>query len=93
MTIKKIADNEQFLAQRKNDVIEVTKELESENTSYENDTKIYEDLMAEFVKEQETCQLALDIVKGADFAGYISDRVSQKGQVIGTNQGSGVKVN
>lgn len=75
-TIKKIETSEAFLVARKADAISFTKELESENTSYENDTKIYEDIMAQIAKEDAVCREALSIVQGAEFADYIADRVN-----------------
>lgn len=91
-TIKKIADSEDFIVRRTNDRNEFTNEFESENKDYEAYVKFYEDLIAEFAKEQAACREALDILGSAEFAGYISERMGQK-VVIGTNQGSGVTVN
>jgi hypothetical protein len=95
-TIRKIESNEQFLATRKVDLVDFTKTLEIENVNYEHDTKVYEDLIQEFGKEVTACNEALDILRSAEFSGYLADRMSQKGQVIGTHADagqSGIRVN
>lgn len=91
-TDKKIAATEAFIVARQYDSVQFNKELVSENQSYEDYVKFYNDLMVEFAKEQAACREALEILNGAEFAGYISDRMQQD-KVIGTNQGSGVSVN
>jgi hypothetical protein len=74
-TEKKIAATEAFIVARQYDSVQFNKELVSENESYDNYVKFYNDLIAEFAKEQAACREALEILNGAEFAGYISDRM------------------
>lgn len=63
----------------------------TENKNYEVATAAHEDLIAELEKELHACNEALDILKSAEFAGYLADRINNagKGPVIGSHADTG----
>ena len=74
-TNNKIEENQNFIVIRQGDVVSYTSELEAEEHSYEVDTENYNDLMAEFQREQDACHEALAILESAEFAGYLDERL------------------
>jgi len=91
----KIEDAQNYILVRTADQASFEQELAAEEESYASDTAIFNDLIEEFNKELTACNEALTVLQGAEFAGYIADRVTayEGDTVIATNHGSGVQVN
>lgn len=71
-----IDDTVAFINIRTADLSSYTKDLADENTSFEEATKAYQDLVAEFHKELSACNEALTFIQNADISGYIGDRMT-----------------
>jgi hypothetical protein len=63
----------------------------TENRNYEIATEAHEDMIAELEKEESACHEALDILKSAEFSGYLADRLNNAGSlgVIGSHADTG----
>lgn len=90
--LNQILEAQDFIARRTLDKSEFESDIEKENQSYENLTNIYNDTIAQLNKELAACTEALSVLSSAEFAGYLSDRISSD-RVIDTNHGSGIAVN
>lgn len=78
-TERRIEINEAFVEQRKADLADFQSALATENRNYEIATEAHNDLIAELEKEQTACHEAVDILKSAEFAGYLADRINNAG--------------
>jgi len=90
-TKDQIANAEAFLAQRERDLKLYEDDLANEEAKYQHDTDVYNDLVAEFNIELDACNEALSLLNSSEFAGYLSNRMSQD-VVIDKAHGSDVEV-
>ncbi|CAD8182504.1 unnamed protein product [Paramecium pentaurelia] len=67
-TITKINELTEYSAQRDADRQRFQSQLNIENDSYAEETKIYQDMKNEYIREQEVAESAEKVVKSADFS-------------------------
>jgi len=75
-TNSQIDETVSYITVRTADLASYTKDLADENTSFEEATKAYQDLVVEFNKELSACNEALTFIQNSDIAGYIGDRMT-----------------
>jgi len=91
-TNNQIEEGETFISIRTNDLAGWEADLEAENVSFDEATKAYEDLVAEFQKELEACNDALSFIQNSSINGLIGERISQD-VVYGQSRGAGLDSN
>jgi predicted nucleic acid-binding Zn-ribbon protein len=75
-TENRIAEKENFLAIRQQDLANFTAELEAEEAAFEEATTFYEDVRAELVREQAVGNDALAIVSNAGFSATLTGNIN-----------------